>query len=474
MLQGMLRMWICAGVALGGATLAMADQTADLQARVSQLESQLAQVQKAQSDNWMNERRAEEIKGLIHEVLNDADTRASLLQDGLTAGHDGKNFFLKSNDGAFVLKIAGQIDFRALWDIQSNRADTVDQAPFDSDGLQGASAAQNVTDKNDFGFQTRRLKLKFFGNVPGSKIDYLVTLAAERDDGNIYLEEYMIGRAINDNFYLSAGKQKLPFLREELTSSSKLIAVERGLVTEYFTLNRAEGVQLDWTNNDNVKAAVAISDGANTETSDFGADDTDFAVTARADLKLMGDWEAAKDDVAWQGQDNALFVGAALHYQTGDNNNADVTSAVADYFSWTVDALYENGGGLSASAALVGGHIDPDASGAGDRDMYGLQLTGAYNIDDKWQPFVRWEWIDQDDPTVAEDNLQAITFGVNRYVRGHNVKLTADVVWIYKGDFTGNPFGASVDSSGVGFSGGSTQPEDEDLILIRTQVQVLF
>ncbi|MCC6680536.1 MAG: hypothetical protein IT445_06495 [Phycisphaeraceae bacterium] len=479
MLQGMLRMSICAGLALGGATLAMADQTADLQARVSQLESQLAQVQKTQSDNWMTERRAEEIKGLISEVLSDADTRASLLQDGLTAGHDGKNFFLKSNDGGFVLKIAGQIDIRALWDMQDDRSDSVVQ-DLNGDGdtedtVDGVDEDDvSVEDDSDFGFQTRRVKLIFFGNVPGSQIDYKVQLATDRSDGNIYLEDVIIGRAINDNFYISGGKQKLPFLREELTSSAKLIAIDRGLVTEYFTLNRAEGAQLDWSNNDNLKASVAISDGSNTEISDMGADDTDFAVTARADFKVMGDWEAAKDDVAWQGQDNALFIGGAVHYQAGDDNNADITSAVADYFAWTVDALYENGGGLSASAAVVGGHTDYDSSAAADRDMYGIQLTGAYNIDDKWQPYVRWEWIDQDVALAGiEDNIQAVTFGVNRFVRGHNVKLTADVVWVYQGDVISNPFGASVTSTGLGTSGFSSA-EDEDIIMVRAQVQVLF
>lgn len=478
MVRSMLRMSMMAGVVLGGASLAMAEESAELQARVSQLEAQLAKVQQAQGEAWMNERRAEEVKTLVREVLADADTRASLLQDGMTAGHDGKSFFLKSNDGAFVLKIAGQIDFRAIWDFQSDRSSGLsvgDQEDFDSDGEQDGNVSPvSDEDDNDFGFQVRRTKLKFSGNVPGSKIDYLVVLAAEREDGNIFLEDVMIGRAINDNWYISGGKQKLPFLREELTSSSRLIAVERGLVTEFFTLDRAEGVQIDYSNNDNFQASVAFSDGADSETTTFGADEVDFAVTARADLKLMGDWDALKDLTAWKGQDDALFIGAAVHYQQGDEDNADVsTSAVADYLAWTIDGQYESGSGLSVGAALMGGHTDPDTSGAGERDMYGFQVTGAYNIDDKWQPFVRWEWIDQDASYVPEDNIQAFTFGINRYVRKHNVKITADVLWIYDGTPASNPFGNSISSSGLGISGFSSA-EDDDLIAIRTQVQVLF
>ncbi|MCH7546675.1 MAG: hypothetical protein IID30_09780, partial [Planctomycetes bacterium] len=37
-------------------------------------------------DNWLTEHRAEEIRILVQDVLADADTRSSLLQDGLIAG----------------------------------------------------------------------------------------------------------------------------------------------------------------------------------------------------------------------------------------------------------------------------------------------------------------------------------------------------------------------------------------------------
>jgi hypothetical protein len=449
-------------------------EDADLRAELVQIKAQLAQVQSAQSAAWLNERRAEEIKGLIREVLADADTRASLLQDGLTAGHDGQHFFLKSNDGAFVLKIKGQIQIRALWDFQSDREVEGAQAPFDEDGLQGAAVAGHPTDEDDFGFQVRRAKITFFGNVPGSKIDYLLQLSTDRTDGNVFMEGIIIGRAINDNWYISGGKQKIPFLREELTSSTKLLAVERGLVTEFFTLDRAEGVQFDYSNNDNVKASFSFNDGADSETTDIGADEVEYAFTARGDYRIMGDWGAQADQTAWQGQDNAAFIGAAVHYQAGDGSNSDVSSsAIANYLAWTVDGSYENGNGASVFASFTGGHTDPDASAAGERDMYGFLIQGAYNIDDKWQPFVRWEWLDQDDSTTAEDTVQAFTFGVNRYVRGHNVKVSADVVWIYDGVSSPNPFGNSITSTGLGTSGWGSA-EDDDVIILRTQVQVLF
>ena len=52
-------------------------------------------------DNWMTEERAEEVRSLVRDVLADADTRASLLQSGMTAGYDD-GFMIGSTDGNFL------------------------------------------------------------------------------------------------------------------------------------------------------------------------------------------------------------------------------------------------------------------------------------------------------------------------------------------------------------------------------------
>ena len=48
-------------------------------------------------EDWLTEQRAEEIKGLVADVLADADTRASLTGNGLMAGWSD-DFFLASAD----------------------------------------------------------------------------------------------------------------------------------------------------------------------------------------------------------------------------------------------------------------------------------------------------------------------------------------------------------------------------------------
>ncbi|MHC4828658.1 MAG: hypothetical protein ACYTEY_19075, partial [Planctomycetota bacterium] len=131
-----------------------------LRAEVAELRSTVAEMRAEQSDDWLTEQRADEIRGLVHDVLADADTRASLMQDGLTAGWDG-NFFLQSADGNWRLRLRGQVQVRYVWNVQD-------------DALDG--------DDNEYGFEVRRAKIKFDGNIIDPTWQYVINLAADHDD----------------------------------------------------------------------------------------------------------------------------------------------------------------------------------------------------------------------------------------------------------------------------------------------------
>ena len=50
----------------------------ELKTRITELESRLAAVESTNSEDWLTEQRADEIKGLVQDVLADADTRSSI------------------------------------------------------------------------------------------------------------------------------------------------------------------------------------------------------------------------------------------------------------------------------------------------------------------------------------------------------------------------------------------------------------
>ncbi len=466
--------------------------SADLQSMRTEMQAmkaELNELRASKQQTWLNERQAEEVKGLIREVLADADSRSSLAGDGMTAGISNKGkIFLQSDDGSFLMNVAGQIQFRWIANLQD-----------------GAS------DEADSGFQVRRAKLKFGGHIADPKLTYALTLETTRDgssttavtgvtgtdtdasadidtiatttgsvsssgfgDGDVGIDEVWFGYKFDDNWSIKAGVMKLPFLRQELTSSSRQLAVDRASVTEFFTLNQSEQVQVAYKA-DQFKVVAAVSDGSNGDWNNPTADTTEIALTVRGDVLIDGDWGQMKDGSAWEGEDFAAFVGAAMHYEIGDGNNG----GAANYFGWTVDGSIETNG-LGVMAALMGGHIDPDAAGTPSRDMYGFLLEAGYQvIPNELEPFIRWEFIDSESATGASQEAQIITIGANYYFKKHNAKFTMDLVYVYDGDDTlsSNPYGSSATSSGIGMSSsafGTGGTALDEFIALRAQFQLLF
>ncbi len=206
------------------------DQTSELEmlrAELKSMRADVADLRRQQDENWMNERRAEEIKGLIHEVLADAETRATLVSDGVYAGAQGGKFFLASGDGSFRMEFGGQLQMRYVVNVDGNN------------GSAGASTS------DDSGFQFRRVKFKIKGHVYDNFI-YQVSLQGDTDSAvdGFDMDESYLGYKFGGQWKgtkIRGGYMKLPFMFEELTSSSRQLAVEHSSFNEFFTADKALG-----------------------------------------------------------------------------------------------------------------------------------------------------------------------------------------------------------------------------------------
>ncbi len=471
---GMLGGTLVCGLA---ATTMAADVQTDMAAELASLRSEVAQLKAQQDGNWLNERRAEEVKSLVREVLADADTRASLQGSGMYAGHNGKNFFLSSADGATTMNVSGQMQFRYIANLRDDAAVAV--------------GAGSPADDFRSGFQFRRVKLNFAGTVASPQISYELTLASDRNNGNIFLEDAIIGYAIGEYFggklSVQGGRFKQPFLREETTSSKRQLAVERSSFNEFFTLNRGEGVQLAWAGQ-MVKLAAMFSDGSNSGDGvamDFHNDASDLALTGRVDVKLAGEWKQASDFTAWEGEPLGAFVGAAMHYEMAESGarGAQVNTVNDHVFQWTVDGSAE-WNGLNAFVAVAGMHTDGIAAPALDsRDHLGaMGQIGYMVIPNKFEPFARYEWINFD--AGANDiSTNLVTVGFNYYLKKHDAKFTMDLVYALdpitarsggaNGLATGAfPNSASGNSSGLGILRDAVGQDGQ--VVLRAQFQLLF
>lgn len=410
----------------------------DLRARIAEMERQLAAIKQENGDQWMTEQRATEIRALVQDVLHDADTRANLLQDGALAGYN-KNFFLQDAEGNNVLKISGQMQFRYAKSFQD------DLAPADGDTSRG-------------GFENRRTKLTFEGNVLDPSWDYHITGAFPRDGGSFLLEDAYIKKELSDQWYVQAGQFKLPFLREESMSSKRQLLVERSLVNAEFTQGRSHAVQLGFQG-EKFGFAAAFSDGFNSQNISALVYDTEYAATARGEFLAAGTWDQFKDFTSWRSDDFGLLIGGALHMEKQENGT--LTGPEVERFTYTLDASAEFGG-ANLFAAFVGNNLDDDATV--DLDQWGAVVQGGIFITDDWELFGRYEFGDFD--VIGVEDLSVVTVGVNKYWNKHNLKWTTDV-------------GIGLDAvNAVWASSGADWRADngteDGQIVIRSQLQLLF
>ncbi|MHC5003762.1 MAG: porin [Planctomycetota bacterium] len=424
--------------------LADSDDSSDvrsLREEVAALRAELATVKRDQNENWMTEARAAQIRGLVADVLADADTRASLMQSGATAGHDGK-FYLRSSDGNFLLNIGGQLQFRYVYNRQ------------DVDGL----------DSDRWGFEARRTKLKFSGHVLDPSWKYLVQGAFDRDGGAFELEDFEIEKDLGNGWSVRFGQFKAPFMREELTSSSRQLAGDRSLVNERFNQDRSQGVELAWES-DQLRLAGMYSDGFNTDNTQAIDADTEWALTGRVEFLGAGTWKQFRDFTSWADDEFGWMIGAAFHYESQEYGSGlpgfdgMVGSAKEERLTFTIDGSVEFGG-----ANLYAAYVYNDLDKA-DLQQWGVVVQGGiFLVPDEWELFARYEYGDDDD--VSPDDLSVITFGFNRYWAKHGLKWTTDF------GYGLDAVSSAWDSSGAGWR---DDPADEDgQIVIRSQFQLLF
>lgn len=414
----------------------------------------------AETTQTLTDAQRDEVRALVKEVMADADHRATLA-DGATAGIDdtGK-VFLKSEDGKYLMNIGGKVQFRYLWN---------DQAP------------------GHEGFDMRRVNLEFTGYVGDPRVSYAVQLETRLPDtaGNAIGVAQAYGEyQATDEVTIRAGKFYLPYSREQLISSSNQVAVERSAANQYFTLNRAEGLQVQWTDNNALRLRGAVSDGGNSETTPAYTDGTNFAGVGRADFLVAGTdgvgFNDFNDNFAWsEGNKQGLLLGAAGYYQepsttagTVVNNNIGATADA----TFKIANLSFYGAGFYATDN-VGSHKY-------ETNTWGAEGQVDVALNKQIDVYAQYSFIN--DGTSAGgsgsgvNTLQEVVLGANYKLNSH-VKLTGDVVWVFNGGLTQTVYSpvpgvASGPAAALGAGAGLGTPANpnNDQVAVRLQAQVSF
>jgi hypothetical protein len=354
-----------ATLTLTSAGFAGSDTNADLQARLEAAETRINELSAATNTNWLNDTRSDEIRSLVHDVLADADNRASLQGSGSTAGYNG-GFTVGSADGNWSLKMNGLL--QTSW---SN----VDDEDADTDG---------------WGFDAVNSWMNFSGTIAG---DYSYNVRYNWDDSTTEWANASFG--IADGWNLTMGTQKVASSRIALIDDQNQL----GINDEVYEVEN--GATLGYAGDD-MRAWLQIfnNDG------DGAGNDSQYDFNGRLEYMVEGNWGQFDQFTSADGGAAGTLLG--FSYMTTNSDGATDGDS-----TWTLDGQMQFGGSNLYFAYTE----DSDDDGEDTDTTY--VAYGMY-LDADWEAYVQYmDASDRDDPLWV--------IGVNNYWAGQNAKWTTEL-----------------------------------------------
>lgn len=450
-------------------------------------DAEIAALRNENGDKWLTQQRAEEIRGVVVDVLADAESRASLQSDAVTAGWN-KGFFLASPDGNFKLKLSGLVQARFAYNYQP----TTSRA-----GVNSVEA-----ESNEYGTEVRRAELLFAGSVLDPSWTYALKFAFNQNGLTLQtdagsqtttnapaLDDAYIRKDFGNGWSLKGGQYKSNYNLEEWSSSSAMQLVERSVINSYFKTDFIQGIELQYET-DTWRVLANYNDGGGnrniaavgTNTSSaLGAtnsgNNTEWATAGRIDWKVAGNWSQFKEMMAFRGSDEGLQVGAAYNWQRGGTqnrqNDAFIGNSDGMNISYTADVAWRSNG-ASLFGAFLGNTFYARPGGAAAVNSYGAVIQGGYFLSDALELVARWEYLNVSGGTINvssagsagnassinAQHFQIYSIGTNYYILKNQLKISADIGYvvgallfqngIYNGSITGADYRSDETSGATG------------------------
>ena len=438
---------------------------------IAALRAEIAAIRAQDGENWLTEQRADRIRGIVQDVLADAETRSSLQSAGAIAGYND-GFFISSADGAFTLKVNGLMQARFIFNGSTKAGTVLDPA---------TGTAMPFHD--GWGFDVRRARAIFSGTIDRVwryllQVQYSSSFAepvreptaSSFGEGDVEVLKAYVERSFEiggNRFTALAGQFKAPFLREWLLEPGDLMAIDFSLLTYYFYPGYSTGLQLSWES-DSLRATVALTNGLGTPEQALGrgsydtswvGDPTRYSFAGRLDLKFGGVWADFDDFNSPPGTEPALLIGAGGFYQLYNDRFLPADASGFAVGGVTADVTWKLGG-----ASLIAAFVwESDQSGPQANNPWGVMVQGGWFLSDQIELFTQYDRV----ATAASEGspLSVLTVGLN-WFPASTAKVSVDLAW-------------SLDAGGTFFSGASTVGFRPALDVgsqyaIRTQLQVTF
>jgi hypothetical protein len=442
---------------LTGVSYAAVEGNNDTATQISELKAEIAALKGNQGEQWLTEQRADQIRGVVQDVLADSNTRSSFQQaGGATAGYNN-GFFISSADGNYSLKINALEQVRFVWN----------------------NTYQDTKDQNSWGFENRRTQAFFSGNVVDPSWKYLVGMAYDAqndpynaDAGNFNLYYAMVTKSFGDGFSVSVGQMNVPFTVESNLFNAGSTQMGDYSIFEYmFGAGQQVGAMAKLE-----KDAFRVSGGwyniVQTDSSGTvgnswdNNDNQSIAVAGRAEYKVAGTWDQFSKESSFKGEEFGLLIGGGVIWQNGRNDNsAGVYDA--NPLGLTADAQAKFGG-FNLIGQFLGqdGYPGTDASSS----VWGFNVQGGAFITEDLEVFGAWAYADTADSGSSSASLGTTNYlqtGANWYFAKNSIKATVMGIIPLNKD--------AADAGNLrGFEGGIGLSDSQNNFSLVCQLQVMF
>lgn len=444
---------------LTGVSYAAVEGNNDTATQISELKAEIAALKGNQGEQWLTEQRADQIRGVVQDVLADSNTRSSFQQaGGATAGYNN-GFFISSADGNYSLKINALEQVRFVWN----------------------NTYQDTKDQNTWGFENRRTQAFFSGNVVDPSWKYLVGIAYDSQsdpyvsngtqvvDGstvagdpafNLYYA--MVTKTFGDGFSVSVGQMNVPFTVESNLFNAGSTQMGDYSIFEYmFGAGQQVGamaklekdsfrVSGGWYNMVQTNASGTVGQSWNND------NNQSIAVAGRAEYKVAGTWDQFSKESSFKGEEFGLLIGGGLIWQNGREQND--ASFESNPLGLTADAQAKFGGfNLIGQFLWQDGYPGEDSSSS----VWGFNVQGGAFVTEDLEVFGAWAYADT---SVTTNYLQT---GANWYFAKNSIKAT--VMGII-------PLNSDAANAGNlrGFEGGVGLADSQNNFSLVCQLQVMF
>ena len=275
---------------------------------------------------WLADDRKDEIRTVVHDVLADTDRRINRLGAPLVAGYsDAHGFHLRTADDTFALHIQGMVQTRWIFNRStSGQQYTNTQAVVDN--FTGSDSP--LGPENGWGFQIRRAKVTFRGHVVDPSWRFKLQTNFRSNGSAVFQDAYII-KELQDGFSIRVGQFKEAWLREEMISDRRQLAVERSVINGFFGQGRSVGLEGRYRT-DTFDVTLGATNGMRTTlesaptVTSFSDAPTDWSLFGRLQCIIAGTWNDFRTLNASIESITSVMIGIAGMSQTyGENSNTE-------------------------------------------------------------------------------------------------------------------------------------------------------